>query len=140
MPYPKEFPHQILGIERAFARQELVKAMGVANKKVPSQAAKHTAAYHDLANTKRRLEYEILLPYGNTEMERELEQLVTKLDKASYLPQTCPALPVPGALATLGDADFEADFSEINLQPPEIAFSASYDNLGEVKLPVVFDK
>ncbi len=140
MPYPKEFPYQLLGVGRAFSRQELVKAMGDAIKKHPSESAKYTTAYHALANTQKRLEYEILLPHENVEMEKELEQLVEKLDKASFLPQTCPALPVPGVSSILGNTNFEADFSEISQELPEMTLSVDYDNLKQTRLSIVFDK
>ncbi len=144
MPYPKEFPHQLLGVGRAFVRTEqkddLKEALGKANRKDPPRAAKHIAAYSALANTKKRLEYEILLPHGTVELERELEQLVARLGQASFLPQTCPALPAPGALTGLSDSDFEADFSEVDFPPPPIALSDDYDNLKQARLPIIFDK
>jgi hypothetical protein len=141
MPYPKEFPHLILSIGRRFSKAELVKALGLANaREGRKNAARHTTAFHDLSNTGTRLEYEIMLPTENTDMELELSQLMENIVAVDYLPATCPDLPVPPPFSGMTEAEFEADFTDIERCSPQLNFSSKYDDTRQVKLPVVFDK
>jgi hypothetical protein len=140
MPYPKEFPQHLLGVGRAFSMQELLIAMGRRINENPGQVSKYRSARNELTDLRKRLEYEILLPHGHSELEKELEQSLIRLGQNSYLPQTCPKLPVPRILHTAGDVDYEADFSEIPFKPFEISLSLAYDNVRKTRLPVIFDK
>ena len=140
MPYPKEFPQHILGVGRAFSRSDLVKMMGEAIKQNPSHSAKYRTAFGDLADTGRRLEYEILLPHESVELVQELEQLLNKMGMEHYLPDTCPNLPMPRALTNPDDMEYEKDFTEIKFKPLEITPSTNYDDAGQARPPIIFDK
>jgi hypothetical protein len=141
MPYPKEFPHSILNIGRRFSKAELVKALGLANaKEVRKYAAKHTTAFHDLSNNGTRLEYEIMLPTENTDMELELTQLIDSIPPINCLPSTCPDLSLPPPLSGMTDTEFEVDYNDIDRHALQIHLSDKYDDVGQVRLPVVFDK
>jgi len=140
MPYPKEFPQHLLGVGRAFSRVELVKMMGEAIKQNPAQSAKYRTAFGDLADTARRLEYEILLPHESTELVQELAQLLDKMSMEHYLPDTCPHLPMPRALTNPDDVEYEKDFTEIKFKPLEITPSTNYDDAGQARPPIIFDK
>ena len=140
MPYPEEFPQHLLGVRHPTSKRELVERWKKASKPHPSQGAKYRAAFNDMADKGKRLEYEILLPSGNAEMEDQLEQILAKFHRDCYLPQACPSLPVPRALISMGNMDYEADFSEVNFVSPEMVPSANYDEAGRANLPIIFDK
>jgi hypothetical protein len=140
MPYPKEFPHLILNIGRHFKHGELVTALGQANARRVNTNAKNTTAFHNLSDAKTRLEYEILLPIENSDLEIELVQLMGNLIINNHLPDECPALPFPPPLSHMTEADFEADFIDIVPETSQISLADKYDNISQVKLPIVFDK
>ena len=146
MPYPKEFPHSLLKIGRSFTKAELVKAMGQANAMAQANVnksaliAKNTTAFHELSDIRKRLEYEILLPSENAEMEKELDKLAASLVKTDYLPQTCPGLPLPPVFFNLNDEDLKADFADVPYEVLVLTFSDKYDDVSQAKLPITFDK
>ncbi len=139
MPYPKEFPHYLLGVERTFSKPALVRAMGKAIKENPAEVGKYRKAFGDLADARRRLEYEILLSQGNIELEKELEQVLRRLCRDSYLPQTCPRLTTLGLGTHLYHADCEKDFSQVDFESPGLVLSTRHERSGRVLLPIVFD-
>jgi hypothetical protein len=142
MPYPKEFPHILLKIGRAFTQGELTKIMGLrmAQATDHAQAAKYSAARSDLADTRKRLEYEILLPSENADLEKELNQLLPDLVKTDFLPEECPRLPLPTTLFNVNTSDLQADFEAIPLTIPALNFPDAYDDVAQIKLAIVFDK
>jgi hypothetical protein len=141
MPYPKEFPHQLFGLERGFSQSDLLKAMAKALKQRGNiQVAKLQAARAELSDREKRLEYEILLSDGCSELERALEQLSSKLVEGHFLPQSQPVLSVPKVQTDLINMNFEDDFSEVDFDPPEIILCLDWNGAKRANLPIIFDK
>ena len=140
MPYPEEFPHEVLGLERNFSEQDLKQALGNAIKKNPAQLNKYRAAHKALATIGERLIYEALQPYENDNLITELNEKMAELGEPRYLPEVCPCLPLSIMLYELSNMDYQADFQKIDFELPEVVYSADYDKAKEATLPIIFDR
>jgi hypothetical protein len=139
MPYPKEFPQQVLGLNRtAISRQDLKIALGRALKKDPKNAKKITEAFKTLSDKKKRLEYEVLLPQSGEALEKELLAQAAKLTVDEFLSATIPALPVPQPLYEIQSGLAVRDFSNCVIE--EVAIQVPAYPHKSLCLPVYFDK
>lgn len=140
MPYPKEFPHQVLGIERQFSQGELFKAFNHALRKDARQTQKYKRAFMELSGTESRMDYEILLPHSNTELDSELMSALDNIGKDLGLPRSYPDLPLPTPLTWLRHMDSSDSFVQPSIQPPQILLSMEYDTAARTRMPLIFDK
>jgi hypothetical protein len=140
MPYPEEFPHNLLNIGRNFTRKELMSAYG---KEIARNSAKKEEianAFRVLSNLKLRLEYEILIPAENSDIKAELAQHMAGLVKTEFISGSGQPVCLPDPLAVITEEELAADFTDFIDEFPAVTECENYDNIKDINPPIVFDR
>ncbi|HID62869.1 MAG TPA: hypothetical protein EYP49_09060 [Anaerolineae bacterium] len=139
MPYPKEFPYDLLEVSPNASLREIMAAYPKALAKNRERAGEVQHAFNELRNPEKRLEYDALL-YHAIGGEAEAEQFAQEYGEQTYIPSTLAPLPVKPALTDLRNDDYQEDFTEITYRRVKISTTARYDNPAWGLLPVIFDR